>query len=293
MFKYAVVLLNYYTNEDVLTAIESIKESAIDDNYRIVVVNINEKNRNPMHVDDDKVEIINIDENKGFAFGNNVGVCFAAEKIFSKYVVIMNPDTKILRTGTIDRLIEHIDHFRANDASLVGGQPSIRTKDSESLSIRRVYSYFDSIIQVFFPLRVLFKTRYKRMWYKDLDDGTSTNFVKYEVPAGNFFIIDTNFFWDQLSGFDTDTFLYEEEIILGYRLKKRGFHLILDRNEEVFHEQGKSTNSHKRLSYFAFQHMIHSKNVYLKKYLQVSKLSIILLDVLFLTNFLLMRLFRR
>lgn len=293
MCKYAVILLNYYTNEDVLMAIESIKEAAIDDNYRIVVVNTNEKNRNSIHTDIAKVDTIDIDKNKGFAFGNNVGVRFVAEKLFSEYVVIMNPDTKILKKGTIDRLIASIDHFRVDDTNVIGGQPSIITKDSESLSIRRVYSYFDSLIQVFFPLRVLFKSRYKRMWYKEIGDGKSTQFVKYEVPAGNFFIIDTNIFWGKFSGFDEDTFLYEEEMILGYRLKKEGFKLIFDRNEEVVHEQGRSTKSHKRLSYFAFRHMLRSKNVYLRKYLQVNRPLIGLLDILFLTNFLFMKLLKR
>lgn len=287
MIDYTVILLNFFTNDDLLKAIKLVEKYAQYHSFRIVVVNVNLAGENSLEISNNNVDVININENRGFAYGNNVGIRYVIEHTNSKYIVIMNPDTILIKEGTIDRLIDKIEIERNKDSKIVGGQPRIQTAGTQNLSIREVYTYFDSLIQVFLPLRLVFKKRYSDMWKKN-----SLNDKKqyFEVPAGNFFIIDTNIFFHQLHGFDEQTFLYEEEMILGFKLKSIGLHLLFVPSETVNHEQGKSTHSHQKLSYFAFKHMLHSKNIYLKKYLKVGSFRVAFLDVLFITNFICMKL---
>ena len=287
MIDYTVILLNYFTNDDLLKAIKSIEKSAQYYSFRVIVVNVNLSGKNSLEISNENVDIININENRGFAYGNNIGLRYVIEHTNSKYIVIMNPDTLLVEEGTIDRLIDEIEIERDKDSKIIGGQPLIQTAGTQNLSIREVYTYFDSLIQVFLPLRLVFKKRYNNMWKKN-----SLNDKKqyFEVPAGNFFIIDANIFFYQLHGFDEHTFLYEEEMILGFKLKSIGLHFLFVPSEKVNHEQGKSTHSHQKLSYFAFKHMLHSKNIYLKKYLKVGLFHVVLLDLLFITNFICMKL---
>lgn len=274
--EYAVIILNYNTFNDSLVAINSVITHSTTDNYRIVLVDGNSSNYQDREkiksLKKDKVETLILNENKGYAYGNNRGVEYITSRYNVKHLVIMNPDVYLTEKGCIEYLIKNIKENRENN--VIGAQPLVWTGETlnpwNQINIRKVYNWFDCLIESFHLFKILFKKRYYRNVY--INDMPYKNEILYEVPAGSFFIINTNEFL-QVNMFDERTFLYEEEMILGHKIKQKGKCFIFVPSVSVRHEQGKSTGSHNKITKFAFEHMLKSKRLYMKEYLNVNSIQ--------------------
>lgn len=228
---------------------------------------------------------INLDENLGYSYGNNLAAKYIYEHSLAEYLIIMNPDMFIPKKGDLDNLVGKIDRARKENSKIIGGQPVIHTMgQSKYLSIRRIPDKFDMLIQVFFPLRILWRDRYKKLWFEDLMPFNSD--VTYYIPSGSFFVIDTKEFVDNIKMFDKRTFLYEEEVILGYKIRLQNKAMLLDHSIVMDHSQGESTGAkNNSMNWFMFKHMLHSKNIYARDFLKTSTFFLIILDTLFYLNF--------
>ncbi|MCK8475396.1 glycosyltransferase family protein [Lactiplantibacillus plantarum] len=228
---------------------------------------------------------INLDENFGYSYGNNLAAKYIYEHSLAEYLIIMNPDMFIPKKGDLDNLVGKIDRARKENSKIIGGQPVIHTMgQSKYLSIRRIPDKFDMLIQVFFPLRILWRDRYKKLWFEDLMPFNSD--VTYYIPSGSFFVIDTKEFVDNIKMFDKRTFLYEEEVILGYKIRLQNKAMLLDHSIVMNHSQGESTGAkNNSMNWFMFKHMLHSKNIYARDFLKTSTFFLIILDTLFYLNF--------
>ena len=125
----------------------------------------------------------------------------------------MNPDVLVLDNGTIEGMIEQIE----TKDHIVGGQPLVWNcyyGDDAALqqNIRVVPTYMDLCMLSFEPLKILMRSRYKRMIYQNRMPFNEE--IEYRVPSGAFFLIKANIF-DEMGKFDEETFLYYEEHIIG------------------------------------------------------------------------------
>ena len=251
---YGVVILNYNTAKDSILAAESIIKNAESHSFAICIVD----NNSPKEKEIETLEsacleychILQINENRGYASGNNEGVKFLISHYDAKFIVIMNPDIIIKRKGTIDRLISNP---KLQNSDYCGVQPLCWTPYlGDPLlqnHIRRVYSYSDVVIEHFFILKRLFRKKANKMVY--YNERPYKDELDYEVPAGCFFIIKTKHFIEA-NYFDERTFLYNEELILGVKLKKLGYKFLFCPQEMIEHEGGKSIGANARkLSWFS------------------------------------------
>lgn len=286
--KYAVFILNFRTANDAVNAAKSVVKNAQEDNYKICIIDGGSNSDNDTMIlsqcDVKNTEVLFLEDNKGYAGGNNAGVRFLTAKYNIQYVVVMNPDVLLIEKSTIEDVIFEIER----DDQLVGGQPLVVTEwkkqpANEQINIRRVFSYFDCIVESFHLFKRLFAKRYKRYVY--LDEIPYINPIKYEVPSGAFFIIKRSFF-ERVGLFDEKTFLYNEEPILGYKIKKYGKSMILVPKHKVLHESGKSIGSNpKRVSRFAFKENQKSLIIYMRDYLKVNRFQIFVVLFLGRINF--------
>lgn len=289
--KYAVILLNYNTVNDAINAAQSVVLNAISDEYIICFVD----GYSTKSFQAETFRLANIHnsctlelkKNVGYAKGNNAGVHFLLENHFVfKNLVIMNPDVEVKSYGMIDNLIERLNNMGDD---YCGIQPLIWTphlspEPNNQICIRKVYSYFDCIMDSFYPIRKLFTSKYQEMVY--YKERPYEKLIDFEVPSGCFFIIKTDVFM-KVEMFDERTFLYAEEIILGYKLKKEHYKFVLDPSWFVIHEGGKSTGSHhgKVSSSFSAKEEIRALETYMKHYLNCGKTKILFLKLLFMFNF--------
>lgn len=287
--KYAVVLLNYNTAEDAVVAASSITENAISDDYIICFVDGCSTKDNQVQIftsaNIHNTCVLTLDENVGYARGNNAGVRYLLGEYRITHLVIMNPDVEIRKRGLIDNLIDNLSEL---DESYCGIQPLVWTPHigndaNKQVCIRKVYSYFDCIMDSFYPIRKLFVKKYQEMVY--YKERPYKQLIDFEVPSGCFFIIKTDAFM-KVGMFDERTFLYAEEIILGYKLREEHYKFVLDPSWMVIHEGGKSTGAYGTVvSGFVAKEEIRALEIYLRYYLNCGKMKIILVKFLFMFNY--------
>ena len=274
---YAVIILNYNVASDALAAAKSIIENATKYTYVIALVDNKSPNKNDVatlqNSELQNVEFFALENNSGYAVGNNNGIRLLSEKYEFEYVLIMNPDVVIVDNGTIDRLI---DRLSLCDSSYCGIQPMIWTPYKGELKyqthIRRIHSYSDNVVEHFAVFKRLFKKKYGKTIY--IEERPYEKELDFEVPFGCFFIMRQSKF-SEVGLFDERTFLYCEEMILAAKLKKIGCKFLFVPTEKVMHEGGKSTGSTvKRVKWSAVCNEIDSNTIFLKHYLKCNSIQI-------------------
>lgn len=274
---YCVLILNFNCATFTLKAVESVIRNGVDKNKYIVQIvdnNSNEKDRQMLRtIQSHQVSIVELQQNRGFAVGYNAAAQAACERWSPEYLVIMNPDIEITKFGTIERLIRTI---QSGGKKIVGAQPLIFNyrhpgKSTTQISLRKVPNYWDLVVTESIFLRYLFRSRFRN--YTMLDNIPYERVISFYVPSGAFFVIKTEAFYD-LGGFDENTFLYGEEIILGKKLQDRSKMLLLEPTIEVLHYQGATTGFERWVPRRQmYKHRLKSNLYYVRKYLGVSRLS--------------------
>lgn len=289
--KYGVVILNYNTANDTIIAVKSVISNSNCENFKIVVVdNCSTKNDEKSKLVNgisvyDCCDIIYLDKNQGYSYGNNQGMKYLLSKYTIDNFVIMNPDVEIIEFGTIDRLINALEE---RDKSYIGVQPIVWTPSKgenkkNQTSIRRVMSYSDYVVEHFFLLKRIFRRKTAKMIYENEKPYITP--LDFEVPSGAFFIIRADAF-KNIGFFDERTFLYNEEIILGYKIKYDQKKFLFIPNLYVRHEGGKSIGSnHKRIKWYGIKFEMQSADIYLREYLKCNELQILLVKSLMILDF--------
>ena len=95
-----IVILNYNDYKTTSEMLENIKNMKVLDH--IVVVDNNSSDNSLKELDkykSKKIDIVANKENKGYAYGNNVGIKYLRDNYKCDYVFISNPD--IIHTGQV------------------------------------------------------------------------------------------------------------------------------------------------------------------------------------------------
>lgn len=285
---YAVVILNYNTIDDAFAAAISVKHAATTDSYVICIADNGSMKKEDsikcQNYQDEHIITVCFSRNNGYAVGNNQAIKFLKRKYQAKYYVIMNPDVLIIHMGTIEKMIQRIE---LSDSNIVGGQPLVWNRNYSNnpemqQNIRMVPKYIDVCILSFLPLRFILKKYYKKIIYADMMPYRSE--IKYQVPSGAFFIINSEIF-DNIGMFDEGTFLYFEEYIIGKKLADTNKQLLFMPQFVVSHEHGKSIgNNYYSINKFALKCGLESRLYYLDNYLHVGKMRIFFVKILSKTD---------
>jgi GT2 family glycosyltransferase len=289
---YSVVLVNFGTEYHVRNAIGSIEKCALSSNYSVVVVNNGSQSPEALRLLEElrspRVHVLTAPSNLGFSKGNNLGIHFAVEHLSPQFIVVMNPDVTLERSGTIERLMARV---MSSDERVVGAQPLIDNYRSHrsphcSVQIRQVPTIFDLIVAASIVLRYVFPRRFRSFLMVDRMPYNEPSY--FLVPSGAFFIVRTKAFLE-IGCFDEGTFLYAEELIIGEKLRRRGEWMILDPSELVQHFQAASTGLSKDLrpNMRMYAHRAKSELYFARAYLNAGWLQCLVLAGSFLLGFLL------
>ena len=256
MSKVGMVILNYNDCETTKEYLKNIK------NYnslnKIVVVDNNSTDNSFEELksfNNEKIEIIKTDENKGYAYGNNCGIKKINESSDIDYIIISNPDITV-SDKTIQRLKNDLDNNE--DIALVA--PVINQLD-EKIRGWRLPTIKDEILS---NINCYHKKVEKKLRYPE--EKYSGNLTKVDVVSGCFFMIRTSII-NLIGGFDEGTFLYYEENIIGQKLKTINKKTFIDNEAEITHNLSvsvnKSFNSVKK-----YKILKNSQKYYCKYYLK-------------------------
>lgn len=281
IYDYIAVILNYNSSDIIEIAIDSVRKNACG-SYMICVVDNNSTQKDEkekiLSLKSNDVEVLLLNENSGYGSGNNKAVDYMNSMYESKYYVIMNPDIELIEKGTIEGIINSCEQDKA-----VGGQPLVwnyyyGNDPSRQINIGKAAEYWDLCIQSNLILRIIFRKRFNKLMY--INEMPYKTHIKYQMPSGAFFMLKKDVY-NEIEGFDENTFLYGEETILAYKLKQKEYHLLFCPEYCVKHLQG-ATTGYDRYSWDGkrLQYLKQSRNIYAKEYLKCNKFQIWILDML-------------
>lgn len=230
--KLAVIVLNYNTAELTIKCVEQIRSFYTD--MHIVVVD-NASSDNSFFILNERyagtnVDVLNAELNRGYSAGNNVGILYAIKTYGIKYFAITNPDVIIPELSVFEKLIETIE---SDEKCAVIGASVINADDMyvPSFSAWEIQTKMDFVLSrsLFCKNRVLGKQKWKIH---------SDKVAKVDCVAGCFFIGCVEIL-RQMGFLDEDIFMYNEEILLGYKVRKMGYHELLQLDQFYYHNHKK------------------------------------------------------
>lgn len=269
--KTAIVILNYNDYSTTYDMLERIKDYKSLDLIVVVDNNSQDDSYNKLKVfENNKINIIKTDKNLGYANGNNYGLKYLENKNID-YVVISNPDVYFKDNDIIKLKID----LEKNDISLIAPIVDENGKESRGWKLPKFREDLISNINYFH------KYGDKLLSYKD--SYYSKELVNVDVVSGCFFAIKYKVFKD-INFFDSNTFLYYEENILGSKLKSKNYKSYIDTNIKVNHmlsvSVDKSFNSLKK-----YKMLKDSQLYYEKTYNHLNIFGIIILRLFYYISY--------
>ncbi len=167
-------------------------------------------------------------ENMGYARGNNLGALLARDYFHSKYFVFSNNDLHFSKTIPWHIIIEH---FKENENTCSVGFDVVDKNTGNHISpIIKADAWTELFL---FYYRKLFGRFVRKLNFSAFEE----RIKKCDALAGCFVIVKAEDFFS-VNGYDENTFLYFEELILGERFKTcnkdsvflylKDFHIIHD-----------------------------------------------------------------
>lgn len=206
----------------------------------ILTINIPEIIKEPKWLKNLPIFWIFNSEIKGFGSNHNQ----AHKHCQSKYFLVLNPDIRINK-DIISGFLELKDKYNVDILA-----PSIKNKKIKNAINSRKFP------NLFFLFRILLRFPQKEYFYLKCEDLIYTDWV------GGMFILITHEQYKKLGGFDTDFFLYFEDVDFCKRASYIGLKVAQSRKFYVTHFEQKL--SHLKLKYFIY-HII-SFLIYIKKH---------------------------
>lgn len=258
-----IVILNYNSWTDSANCVKTIVSSCLSYRYQIYIVD-NRSSEFPAADEkkylEEKTFIIEASQNRGYAAGNNIGI-ERALKDGCDYILICNSDILFARND-IENMVSFFQ--KQTDAGIVA--PSVYDMNGNFhpfyFGKKATYSTIVKNILLKTPARFFLKKFEKE-------------YIEYfppDVPLKRFSASGCCFVASRecmqyLYPLDENTFLYEEENIIGCVLEKSKFSVYVIPNTHVVHLEGNST---KKASKFSRRCFIESEQYYLKEYLNAS-----------------------
>ena len=173
------------------------------------------------------VKIIINASNGGYAKGYND----ALKQINSEYFVLINSDIEVV-AGWLSPIIALMD----NDKKIAACQPKILDYNNKSKFEYAGASggFIDNLGYPFCRGRIFNNIEY--------DEGQYNDEVEVFWATGACLFVRSSHFWE-VSGLDEDFFAHQEEIDLCWRLKNKGYKIMVEPKSQVFHVGGGTLNT--------------------------------------------------
>ncbi len=207
MIKVSIIILTYNSEKYIKKLIESIFEANKSDEFEIIVVDNDSKDKTVEEVSNikhlkSKIKVYETGANLGFAKGINYGALRAA----GQYLLFINPDA-LWREGVIGDFISVF--VRNEKIGIVGGRLVNNNGISEK-SAGKFMSFWGTVLLAF-GLDEAFGIRM-----------APSKITRVDLVSGGFMMVKNEVF-KKLNGFDENLFMYIEDMEFCYRARKMGF----------------------------------------------------------------------
>lgn len=236
----SVVILTYNTKEILRRCLSSLLAVKKETKLQIIVVDNGSTDSTIKMLKKDfagKIELIEHEQNLGFAKGNNS----AREKCLGKYVLFLNSDA-LLKKNTIKKTVEYLQNnpkVGALTCKLVLPDGNLDKDSRRSFPTPGVaFSHFLGLDKIFPKSKI-----FGRYWYGFFP---VNEIHEVDVIQGAYFLVKRKVL-DRADWFDEDYFLDGEDIDLCWKIKSRGWKIIYYPEVSVIHLKGASKGKKKKL----------------------------------------------
>ncbi|MEM0541873.1 glycosyltransferase family 2 protein [Flavobacterium sp. j3] len=194
--------------------------------------------------------------NNGFANGCN----FGASKSIGKYILFLNPDTKIttealeklLQTAVSNPEIGILSCLQVNENNLYYNQKHLFPKLGRFFGISRIF------------YRKLYKNKLKGRFE------TNSDLFYPDWVSGAVVFISREWF-DKIKGWNEDYWMYFEDVDLCHKVTLNGGKIAVTRKTTIFHKHGGASRINVKTKALTKTEVIISKHVYISNYFNVSE----------------------
>lgn len=268
----AVVILNY---NDSLQTIHMTSQYRKRNDIQYIVIVDNKSTDDSFEklrkLRNERIFVIKADNNNGYAAGNNLGIRFIEKNLSDvEYILISNPDIELTEFD-MDACVSHLK----NDSRLALISPRIKTLDGRVLRGWNCPTYSTMMYELL--IRPIFKKMYRT---RDVLDKTIDVICYQECLSGCFFVTSLSTM-REIGYFDENTFLYGEESILGFKIKKNNMYCGILMSQEVVHLESISINKSIKSKKNKLDILKNSRLYYMEKYMHCSYIQCKLYEILY------------
>lgn len=278
--KFGFVILHYLAFDATAACVDSIFRClGSDDLYEIVIVDNGSSNGTgnllkERYAENSSVHVILLEENIGFAKGNNKGFRFAKEQLNCTFICMMNNDT-ILTQSTF--IVKCREIYQEHPYAVIG--PMIIRKDdsiqplTKTIRSRKFYILYRNILKLELLISRIGIDTIKITEFilqllgrkKEPDENTEAD--EYNNPRPNVRLhgccwIFTPKFTEKFQGINDKTFLYREEELLYLLLRKNKLESFYTPELKIYHMEDVATdmivNTPKKKREFIYRNEIAS-----------------------------------
>ncbi len=224
MLKVAVVILNWNGKKYLEQFLPSLIRNTNFDNTKIIIADNNSKDDSIDFLGNNysDLRLIELDKNYGFTGGYNK----ALNQIEAEYFVLLNSDIEVTENW-LSPLISLMD----SDKSIAACQPKIK-----SFHQKDHFEYAGAsggfIDKYGYPF-----CRGRRLDKIEVDNNQYNNIIDVFWATGACMVVRADLF-KSLDSLDNDFFAHMEEIDLCWRLKNRGYRIVVNPKSTVYHIGG-------------------------------------------------------
>lgn len=257
MEKLVLQVLNYNDAESIISLVERIYKYNCISNILVVDNGSTDdslKQLKKRYWNDKKIIIIETGKNGGYGFGQNFGINYINEKLKSDYAVITSPGV-FFSEKTIQTLLRFA---KEKKAGIVSATQKINGKVSENAAWKIPTPFQWAFIESRLRSKIFKEYHYNKSFFYD-------NYSKVDCVLGAMFLVDVKKFID-VGGYDENMFLFGEETLLGFKMKKKGYSTYI--LNKYFYEHPISTTINKNIPSILKQDKIthNSKLLFMEKY---------------------------
>jgi len=242
MGKTAAIILNYNDADMTIRLLDRIRNYSCPEDILVVDNHSTDDSCLRLGAFAEKypnMTFLETEKNGGYGWGNNFGIRYAQEKLHAKYALIANPDT-VFSERCIRKMTDMME--RHPDLGIIS--PVMNTTDrSEEIQIPGTRANVLSGASAW-PMRPwlydllesgpLSRRLFRRIMHYDEKFYQNRKCVRVGAVSGSLLLVDIDKMVSA-GGYDENVFLYEEEYILGYRMREKGYAAALLLTEDYLH----------------------------------------------------------
>lgn len=216
----SIIIVSYNTRELTLRCLDNLFHHTSGIDFEVIVLDNDSSDGSADAIEKkyDQVKLVRSLRNLGFAAGNNE----AAKTASGKYILLLNPDTIVIKNA-VKKLF---DFAIANPQAGAWGGVCILPNGNIDPGCRQVTP---TLARKFKHLFSMAKKEVERM-HRDEDFSGQV-----DVLSGAFMMLSMDL-WRQLGGFDELFRLYSEETDLCHRIRNAGYKIMMSGRSRIIHE---------------------------------------------------------